>query len=246
MTKYHQYLGFELDLFAQVTNWNAYIKSEIGRYIKGHVLEVGAGIGGITSIFFSGREESWTCLEPDKDLFHRLTKSLDNSPFEKKGEFPKAIKGNIDHPALNHKFDTILYIDVLEHIEDVLEHIENDELEIIKAAQKLKKRGCLIVLAPAHQYLYSPFDTKIGHFRRYHKKRLFAMNPADTKLLRVRYLDSVGCLASLGNKIILRVGIPSKNQIILWDRLMVPLSRIFDSVFGHKIGKSIYIVWQKT
>ena len=217
MTKDHQYLGFELDLFAQVTNWNAYIKSEIGRYIKGHVLEVGAGIGGITSIFFSGREESWTCLEPDKDLFHRLTKSLDNSPFKKKGEFPKAIKGNIDHPALNHKFDTILYI-------DVLEHIENDELEIIKAAQKLKKRGCLIVLAPAHQYLYSPFDTKIGHFRRYHKKRLFAMNPADTKLLRVRYLDSVGCLASLGNKIILRVGIPIKNQII-WKKYLYRVAK---------------------
>ncbi len=124
--------------------------------------------------------------------------------------------------------------------------IKKDKLEIKKAAQKLQKRGCLIVLAPAHQYLYSPFDAKIGHFRRYHQKRLIAISPANTKLLRVRYLDCVGCLASLGNKVILRAGIPTKNQIIMWDRLMVPLSRIFDSVFGHKIGKSIYIVWQKT
>ena len=238
MTKDHQYVGIELDLFAQVTNWNAYIKSEIGRYIKGHVLEVGAGIGGITKIFFTGREESWTCLEPNEDLFQRLTKSMEQLLFNK-NEFPKAIRGNIDYPALNRKFDTILYI-------DVLEHIKNDELEIIKAARKLKKNGCLVVLAPAHQFLYSPFDAKIGHFRRYHRKRLIAIRPVDTKLLRVRYLDSVGCLASLGNKIILRAGIPTKNQIILWDRWMVPLSRIFDSAFGHKIGKSIYIVWQKT
>ena len=238
MAKDHQYVGIELDLFAQVTNWNAYIKSEIGRYIKGHVLEVGAGIGGITRIFFTGREESWTCLEPDKILFQRLTKSMEQLLF-KENKFPKAIRGNIDYPALNRKFDTILYI-------DVLEHIENDELEIIKAARKLKKNGCLVVLAPAHQFLYSPFDAKIGHFRRYHRKRLIAIRPVDTKLLRVRYLDSVGCLASLGNKIILRAGIPTKNQIFLWDRWMVPLSRIFDSAFGHKIGKSIYIVWQKT
>ena len=134
----------------------------------------------------------------------------------------------------------------MHHYIDVLEHIEKDELEIMKAAQKLKKKGCLIVLVPAHPYLYSPFDAKIGHFRRYHKKRLIAISPADTKLLRVRYLDCLGCLASLGNKIILRAGIPTKNQIILWDRWMVPLSRILDSAFGHKIGKSIYIVWRKT
>lgn len=238
MAKDNQYVGIELDLFAQATNWNAYIKSEIGPYIKGHVLEVGAGIGGITRIFFTGREESWTCLEPNKDLFQRLTKSMEQLLFNK-NEFPKAIRGNIDYPDLNRKFDTILYI-------DVLEHIKNDELEIIKAARKLKKKGCLVVLAPAHQFLYSSFDAKIGHFRRYHRNRLIAIRPVDTKLLRVRYLDSVGCLASLGNKIILRAGIPTKNQISLWDRWMVPLSRIFDSTFSHKIGKSIYIVWQKT
>jgi hypothetical protein len=158
--------------------------------------------------------------------------------FFNKNKFPKAIRGNIDNPALKRKYDTILYI-------DVLEHIENDEFEMIKAARKLKKNGCLVVLAPAYQFLYSPFDVKIGYFRRYHRKRLTAIRPADTKLLRVRYLDSVGCLASLGNKIILRAGMPTKNQIILWDRWMIPLSRIFDSAFGYKIGKSIYIVWQK-
>ena len=237
MTKDRQHVGIELDLFAQVTNWNAYIEREIGSYIKGHVLEVGAGIGGITRNFFTGREISWTCLEPNKDLFQRLTKSMEQLFFNK-NKFPKAIRGNIDNPALKRKYDTILYI-------DVLEHIENDEFEMIKAARKLKKNGCLVVLAPAYQFLYSPFDVKIGHFRRYHRKRLTAIRPADTKLLRVRYLDSVGCLASLGNKIILRAGMPTKNQINLWDRWMIPLSRIFDSAFGYKIGKSIYIVWQK-
>jgi 2-polyprenyl-3-methyl-5-hydroxy-6-metoxy-1,4-benzoquinol methylase len=238
MTKDQQYVGIELDLFAQVSNWNAYIKNEIGSYIKGHVLEVGAGIGGITRILFAGREKSWTCLEPNKDLYQRLTKSIQQLFFNE-NKFPKAIRGNIDNPALNRKFDTILYI-------NVLEHIEKDELEIKKAAQKLNQKGCLIVLAPAHQYLYSPFDEKIGHFRRYHRKRLVAIRPMDTNLLRVRYLDSVGCLASLGNKIILRVGIPTRDQIMMWDRLMVPLSRIFDFVFNYKIGKSIYIVWQRT
>jgi 2-polyprenyl-3-methyl-5-hydroxy-6-metoxy-1,4-benzoquinol methylase len=237
MTKEHQYLGSELDLFAMAFNWKTYIRREIGQYIKGHVLEVGAGIGETTKALINGYEASWTCLEPDRRLAERISITLDSNLCGK-SKGPQIIVGDIDHPACDRNFDTILYI-------DVLEHIENDELEIIKAARKLEKNGCLVVLAPAHQFLYSPFDAKIGHFRRYHRKRLIAIRPADTMLLRVRYLDSVGCLASLGNKIILRAGIPTKNQIILWDRWMVPLSRIFDSAFGHKIGKSIYIVWQK-
>ena len=237
MTKEHHYLGSELDLFAMALNWKAYVRHEIGQYIKGHVLEVGAGIGETTKALINGHEGSWTCLEPDRRLAERIANTLANNVCGKV-DAPQVIVGDIDHPACRRKYDTILYI-------DVLEHIEKDELEIRKAAQKLNQKGCLIILAPAHQYLYSPFDAKIGHFRRYHRKRLFAIRPIDTNLIRVRYLDSVGCLASLGNKIILRAGIPTRNQIMTWDRLMVPLSRIFDFVFNHKIGKSIYIVWQR-
>jgi len=237
MTEDHQYPGLELELFAMAFNWKAYIRREIQPYIKGCVLEVGAGIGETTKVLIDGHQDSWTCLEPDKRLAERIAITLDNKPCGN-SEIPEVIVGNIDHLACDREFDTILYI-------DVLEHIEKDELEIRKAAQKLTKGGCLIVLAPAHQYLYSPFDAKIGHFRRYHQQRLLAIGPEDTKLLRVRYLDSVGGLASLANKVILRAGIPTRNQIIMWDRLMVPLSRFFDSVFGYKIGKSIYTVWQK-
>ena len=41
-------------------------------------------------------------------------------------------------------FDCILYI-------DVLEHIENDRQELIEAKKRLKPGGRLIILAPAHQ-----------------------------------------------------------------------------------------------
>ena len=43
------------------------------------------------------------------------------------------------------KFDAILYIDVLEHIED-------DRAEMARAAARLKPGGALIVLAPAHPF----------------------------------------------------------------------------------------------
>ena len=238
MAEDHQYIGSELDLFAMAFNWKAYVRHQIGPYIKGRVLEVGAGMGETTKALINGHGARWTCLEPDRKLAGRIAKSFDNRSGDPSAR-PEIIVGDIDHLACEREYDTILYI-------DVLEHIENDELEIKKAAQRLKQKGHLIVLAPAHQYLFSPFDAKIGHFRRYRHKRLISISPENTRIVKIRYLDCVGCLASFGNKVILKRGTPTQNQIMMWDRLMVPLSRMFDVVFGYKLGKSIYAVWQKT
>jgi len=237
MTEDRLYIGTELDLFAAALRWKAYIRHQIGRYIKGHVLEVGAGIGETTKALINGHITRWTCLEPDQKLAERMAVTFENVPAGQRGR-SEIIVGDIDHPACNREFDTILYI-------DVLEHIENDALELNKAAQKLKRKGHLIVLAPAHQYLFSPFDDQIGHFRRYRQKQLMTISPAATKIVKIRYLDSIGCLASLGNKLILKAGRPTKSQIMMWDRLMVPLSRFFDFIFFYKLGKSIFSVWQK-
>lgn len=48
------YAGGELDLFSLATNWKRYIKAEIGKYLVGDVLEVGAGIGGTTAALHDG------------------------------------------------------------------------------------------------------------------------------------------------------------------------------------------------
>lgn len=237
MNKGKKYPGQELDLFAEADNWQSYIRDELKDFIGGHVLEVGAGIGKITKKMITGKIDSWTCLEPDGALADRIPTTVD-CDFSTEQLKLQVIVGDIDHPACNRKFDTILYIDVLEHIQD-------DRLELQKAAKKLKAKGCIIVLSPAHQFLYSPFDQRIGHFRRYHRKGLTALQPDNTKQLRVRYLDSAGCLASLGNKMILRSDHPDRQQIAIWDRIMVPCSRILDPMLFYKIGKSIYIVWRK-
>src|SRR5262245_66688990 len=68
----HAYLGGELDLFALATNWKAYVKAEIGEYLVGNVLGVGAGIGGTTAALNDGTACRWVCLEPDPVQAKRL------------------------------------------------------------------------------------------------------------------------------------------------------------------------------
>ena len=61
---------------------------------------------------------------------------------------------------IDGKFNTIIYL-------NVLEHIQNDFDEINSALNKLNSDGHLIILVPAHQNLFSKFDEAIGHYRRY-------------------------------------------------------------------------------
>jgi len=55
---------------------------------------------------------------------------------------------------------------------NVFEHIDKDRLAIKEAYRVLKKRGYLIFLVPAFQFLYSSHDKALEHKRRYSKKIL--------------------------------------------------------------------------
>jgi SAM-dependent methyltransferase len=229
------YVGTELDLFASAEHWKLYVRRQVRPFLGRQVLEVGAGHGGTTRVLCDDRPERWLCLEPDSSLADRLISSISG------GELPDCCEARIGTLAdldEGDRFDTILYMDVLEHIDD-------DRAELARAAEKLQEGGCLIVLAPAHLWLFTAFDEGIGHFRRYTKHTLKAVAPDGLALARLAYLDSIGMLASLGNKFVLKSAMPSPGQIAVWDRLMVPLSRLVDPFFGYSLGKSVLAVWRK-
>lgn len=64
----------------------------------------------------------------------------------------------------------------------MLEHIEADAAEMNKAAALLNPGGHIIVLSPAFQFLYNPFDKAIGHYRRYNKRMLKKLQARHYKL----------------------------------------------------------------
>jgi SAM-dependent methyltransferase len=229
------YVGSELELFANVTNWKNYFAARVREHLGGAVLEVGAGLGGTTRILCRGTHQRWLCLEPDAKLAEMLQSSI------AAGHLPICCQsqvGKLAELAGAEQFDSILYMDVLEHISD-------DRAEVENAAGHLRSNGKLIVLAPAHQWLFTPFDQAIGHYRRYNKKMLADIAPASLRRVRLSYLDSVGMLASMGNRFVLGSGMPSSRQLWVWDKLMVPVSRILDPLLCYSVGKSILGVWQK-
>ena len=230
----YSYEGSELDVFTLATNWKAYWASRVERYVGSRVLEVGAGLGATARVLCKGQKK-WIALEPDRVLAQRMRAEIDAGRLPATCEVRVGTLQDIDTSDI---FDTILYIDVLEHIRD-------DRAEIERAAVQLERGGCIVVIAPAHQFLYTPFDQAIGHFRRYDRKMINALKPSGLTLCHFEYLDSVGFFASLGNRWLLRSSSPSASQIQLWDRLMVPLSRYIDPVLQRRFGKSVLAVWSK-
>jgi hypothetical protein len=230
------YIGDELDLFSAATHWKSYLRRQIEPYLGREVMEVGAGFGGTTKFLCNGDFDRWICLEPDAGLAERLAANVRN------GGLPPCCQvevGMLEGREETNPFDTILYIDVLEHIDD-------DRGELARAILHVRPGGYLVVLSPAHQWLFSEFDRAIGHFRRYTRRGLKSISPPGSKLARLIYLDSVGMLASLANRLLLKNSMPTRRQIAFWDQVMVPLSRPLDRVSLGRVGKSVLSVWQKT
>jgi SAM-dependent methyltransferase len=232
----YEYIGQELKLFKEAINWKDYSFSQFSSFIKGDVLEVGAGIGTNTLIFSNRKDvqyNSWTATEIDGQQVEILKQLNTEGKLTDKHIVKQAYVTELDT-----QYDTLIYIDVLEHIED-------DRQEVLNALNALKPNGHLIILCPAHNWLFSPFDKSIGHYRRYDKKRYLQILPKEFEILRLRYLDSIGILASATNKLFLKKTYPTLKEVKFWDNYMVPISRMTDVMMFYSLGKSVLMIVKK-
>jgi len=236
MSTSRPYEGGELQLFAHARNWKSYWSSKIRPHLGKAVLEVGAGLGANTGFLLEPQQEHWLCLEPDASLSAQISETLSGQVQQ---EIVKTFTGTLRDLPAGEAFDTILYIDVLEHIED-------DRAELRAAFARLKPQGKIVVLSPAQPWLFTEFDRAIGHFRRYTKKSLLTCTPSGATLVELYALDSFGLMASVANKLLLHQSMPTAKQIAFWDRCLVPISRWTDPLIGFSLGKSLVAIWLKT
>lgn len=227
------YVGTELELFRHAVKWKRYWSRAVKPFVRGRVLDVGCGLGVNAEHVNNAHITAYTFLEPDAALLKQVPQHVRTNTLPNVA----CIAGTTAQVS-GRTFDTLLYIDVLEHIEDPV-------TELRRASELLSSGGHLVIVVPAFQFLYSPFDRAIGHHRRYTKAMLREQLPQGLVLERVRYLDSVGLLLSLGNKIALRKAAPTMGQITFWDRTIVPLSRIVDRLVLHTFGRSLMAVYRK-
>ena len=173
--------------------------------------------------------------EPDASLAKKLAATLADNP----STVPtRVVVGDIAALDPGERFDRILYVDVLEHIGD-------DAGELARAAKLLANGGALVVLCPAFQILFSAMDTALGDFRGYTARSLAAVFPQELRRREVFYLDSLGMVASLANKFVLRQDAPGGGQVKFWDGFIIPISRALDRLVAYSAGRSVIAVFSK-
>ena len=224
------YPGKELEMFDKAHFWRKYLHLVTKKFIGKKILEVGAGIGSFTKIY----------IKENVDI---TLSEIDNVNYEilkKKFDLQKNVKvENKFIDQFNETFDTILYL-------SVLEHIENDKKEILNALEKLEDKGHLIICVPAHNYMYSNFDKEIGHFRRYEMNFFDTLNLKNANIKTSFFIDSFGHLLYFLNKFLFSKEVyPSKLKVFIWDKIFIPITYIIDFLSFYKFGKNILCIIQK-
>jgi 2-polyprenyl-3-methyl-5-hydroxy-6-metoxy-1,4-benzoquinol methylase len=140
-----QYPGKELEAMSFAANYHRWIIDEFEPYFGETVAEVGAGIGSISKLLLAKQIKALVCFEPSQNMYPFLKEKLQQE------ERATAVNDFFSQRYMQEGFDSVLYI-------NVLEHVENDRDELSNAFAALKPKGHLLVLVPALTWLYSDVD----------------------------------------------------------------------------------------
>jgi SAM-dependent methyltransferase len=216
----------------EADNYADWIYRLIQPYLGEHVLEIGAGHGELTERL--RRNAQVTATDLSKRCVDELALRFAGSPEVEVLQADVAALG-----AEDRLFDSVVLINVLEHIDD-------DANALADLRSVLKPGGRLCVFVPAFEGLYSEFDRKIGHRRRYRRSRLVStFDRAGLGIIEARYVNTVGALAwwlfsrQLGQ-------VPTQRwSVQLYDRFAVPAIRRFEEGRSPRFGQSLLCIGER-
>ncbi len=139
--------------------------------------------------------------------------------------------------------DVSIKLDVI-FSSNVLEHIEDDVQMLCELRNHLVPGGRLILFLPAMPILWSNMDVTVGHYRRYTRAELRRrVTAAGFEVINCNYKDSAGFFATLAFKMLSgAMEKPSIRSLKIYDRWILPASKIGDLVFGRLFGKNVFLV----
>lgn len=216
-----------LEIMSTASWYNKWLLEHIGKHLKGNILEVGAGIGNFTSKL--SKFGKVTAIDYDPDY-----KNANYGDIEKGKYFFAQGKTTL----ISKKFDTIVCM-------NVLEHIKNDKKALLNMFNLLNPGGKLILLVPAFQFAFSSLDYKLGHFRRY---TIFSVSEkvitSGFKIVDSRYLNWLGLVGWLVSGKILKGILFSNWGLGIFDFIARPLLMV-EKIMKLPFGLSVLVVAEK-
>ena len=205
--------------------YNSWLFERVRPHLGRRVLDAGAGVGTFTRLAAEGREV--VAVEPDPELLPLL-----RARFEGRSDV-EVVDGTIADVS-GPPFDSIVCLNVLEHIAD-------DVGTLRRFHNLLEPGGRLLLLVPAHPFLYGSIDRTVEHERRYTKGGLRAkLEEAGFDIAELRLVNPLGAAGWLvSSRVLKREQVP-EGPLKLYDKL-VPALRVLDKV-DVGVGLSVWAV----
>lgn len=225
-----------LEAISQAAAFNEWMYDTIAPFCSGKIIELGSGIGNISTFFI--RDKKDIVLSDLRDNYRQYLMDKFRLP-EPNVRSVDMVHDNFEkeYVDLLGQFDTVFALNVVEHIED-------HHLAMRNAAKLLKKNGNLIILVPAYQWLYNAFDRELGHYRRFTKKTLSLFIPNNVELVKMRYFNFAGIPGWFVSGSILKKKEISPNAMRLFNRAL-PIVKLTDLILFKKVGLSVWFVARK-
>jgi len=231
-----EYYGRDLEAMSFATNYHRWVIDEFKPYLGERTADMGAGTGNFADLLLAAHvTEQLVAFEPSANMYPVLEERLGRV------DNVETVNGGLSGEYYGNKksFDSILYVNVLEHIED-------DGGELSNARMALKSGGYLLLFVPALSFLFSELDRLLGHYRRYGKRGLVDLvRSAGFEIIKAKYFDFAGIVPWYLTYVLFKRTI-SRNDVIYYDRLAVPIMRRIESMIPPPIGKNILLVGRKT
>lgn len=222
-----------LEVLADAPRYNAWMYEAIAPFLGRRILEVGSGIGTMSELMLSAGPERMVLTDLDPWYRSRLARRFANSPVVRIDEL-KLPDPTAAARLRDERLDTIVALNVVEHIED-------DVGALASMRGLLGPAGRVVVLVPALARLYGTLDVELGHFRRYGRRRLrqvFA--EAGLQVGELRWFNRVGTLGWWLNGQVRRRRRIERAETRLFDA-MVPILR-FERFLPLPFGQSLIAV----
>jgi len=181
LEKANAFYGEAQDRMMLIPNYYLWIYSAFSDYIKGNVLEVGAGAGHFMPCYLKHVDHVYA-LDHNPMLTHHIEERFDSV---KVSSVTADLCGDIG--ALIHgEMDVVIALDVFEHFDD-------DGALVARTAELLATGGFLLLKVPAQSDLFGHTDRASGHFRRYDPEILRkVMRKAGLEEVSLKFFNRLG------------------------------------------------------
>ena len=223
-----------LSRMAGMSRYNAWLWEQIAPFTGQRVLEVGAGIGTMTRHLLAKELILSTELEPS--YLARLRSTF--GPYPNVAVHSLNLADGIPPWLPAQRVDTVLCVNVLEHIED-------DEASIEHFFSILPSGGRVVLIVPALSPLYGTIDRAIGHYRRYERDEIVCkLQRAGFQIEKTRFFNALGILGwYLNSRVLKRRSVPYFQARI--NDFLVPLLRL-EKYCCLPWGMSLLAIGRKT